>query len=370
MTALVNNFNNALIGLKKKIQANRFIRWWLGELSSMVPGWMRSSDLTIDHYVLLPLDQVSSNMRKPDLASPRAVAITLSAKQILRKVFTLPLATEENLRQVLEFQMEQHTPFPHSKVYFGYVVRARDFSSGQLTVELVVTPCAVVDPALKTLLTLGVEVRAVFSDELLAASTMLNLLPTSLSTAPSPWRHGVNPWLAVLVGLLALAVLVMPLAIKREAVVQLLPYVEKGRNAAEIVSGIRRALEVRVEQHNYLLQKRQASPPVIQVLEELTHVLPDDTWVSVFELKDKRLAIQGETGSSPRLVGLFEKSSIFRDASFSSALFKGQAPGTERYQLAIQLRPMASTDAAPATKAASAPAASTAASQPVAGRAP
>lgn len=385
MTALLNNFNNSLIGLKKQIQANRFLRWWLSELSAMVPGWMRSSDLTLEHYVLVPLDQVNAHMTKPEVVSPRVAAIMLSASQILRKTVTLPLATEESLRQVLEFQMEQLTPFPSDKVYFGYTVRTRDFVAGQLTVEFVATPRGPVDLAIKTLLDLGVDVRAVFVGEMLSTGTVLNLLPAALGGAPSLLRHGANPWLAALVAVLALAAVAVPLVIKREAVVQLLPVVEKAKKAAEIVTAKRNELDLMVKQHNYVLEKRQMTPPVIRILEELTHILPDDTWVNVFDLKDKKLQIQGETGSSPKLIGLFEKSDIFQDASFSSGSFKGQVPNTERYQLTVQLRPPvmpASTPAvpspspAPSASAASAtslavPAkASSSPAQPAGGKAP
>ncbi len=339
MTALTNNFNDSLVRFKKQIQSSRFLKWWLGELSSMVPAWMRSSDLTMEHYVLVPIDQISAKMSKPEVASPRVAAITLSAGQVLRKTIALPLATEENLRQVLEFQMEQHTPFPPGKLYFGYTVLSRDFAAGQLTVEFVAVPREAIDTAVKTLLALGVEVRAVFLKEQLSAGAVLNLLPAALGSAPSPLRHGVNPWLAGLVALLALAALAAPLVIKREAVVQLLPLVDKGKKGAEVVTTIRKDLEDRVKQNNYLLEKRRASPTVVQILEELTHILPDDTWVNQLELKDRKLQIQGETGSSSQLPGLFEKSSIFSDASYgNNTLFKGQAPNTQRYTLTVQLR--------------------------------
>ena len=344
MTALLENFNESLARWKKQLKTSRFLSWWLGELSGMVPHWMRPTGPTIENFLLLPLERVNAQMGKPEVTGGRALAITLSPRHVLRKMLSLPLATEENLRQVLEFQMEQHTPFAASKVYFGCIVRARDFESGQLTVELVATPRDTVDPAIKTLSGLGVEVRAVFVDELLKANMLLNLLPATLGTAPSPLRHGANPWLAGLVAILALAAIALPLFIKREAVVQLMPFVEKGKKAAEAVSAVRRELDARVEQHNYLLEKRQSSPAVIQIMEELTHILPDDTSIQVFDLKGKKLQIQGETTSSPKLIGLFEHSSIFRDANFSSGLFKGQVPGTERYQLEIQLRSISKPD--------------------------
>ena len=340
MTASLKSFNESLVGWKKQLKANRFLAWWLGELSAMVPGWMRSSAPTLANYVLLPLEHIHPQMAKPEAAGNRDLAITVPAQQVLRKTLGLPLATEENLRQVLEFQVEQHTPFAPNAVYFGYLVKARDFESKQLTVELVVVPRAAVDPAIKIISGMGLEARAVFVDELLETGALLNLLPAAASgSTRSSLRQGANPWLAGLVGVLAVAALAVPPLIKREAVVQLLPWVDKGKQAAEAVSAVRRDLESRVEQHNYLLEKRLASPSVIQIMEELTHILPDDTWIQLVDLKGKKLQIQGETGSSPRLIGLFEKSSLFSEASFSSGLFKGQLPGTERYQLEIQLRP-------------------------------
>lgn len=365
MTALLENFNGYVARLSKQLKTSRFLSWWLSELSGMVPRWMRSSGPTLANYALLPLEHIHTNMGKPATPSgARVLAIVCAARDVLRKTLTLPLATEENLRQVLEFQVEQHTPFTREKIYFAFRVLARNFESRQLVVELVAAPRDTVDVAIRTLSGLGVEVQALFVDALVDDGVLLNLLPAGATgNVPSPLRRGVNPWLAGLVGLLALAALAAPPLIKREAVVQLLPWVEKGKNAAEAVSAVRRELDARVEQHNYLLEKRQASPTVIQVMEELTHILPDDTWVQVFDLKGKKLQIQGETGSSPRLIGLFEKSSMFRDASFSSALFKGQLAGTERYQLEIQLRSISKLDPVPASSGASAP-------RPAGGRAP
>ena len=344
MTALTENFNESLVRLKRQLKNSRFLTWWLGELSEMVPNWMRSTGPTLANYVVLPLEQVHPQMAKPDISGNRAAAISLSSRHVLRRTINLPLATEENLRQVLHFQVEQYTPFSTDRVYFGYLVKERDFESRKLTVELVVAPRDTVDPAIRILQGMGADVHAVFADEDVASGVLLNILPMVTSGGPpSPLRQGANPWLAALVALLALAALAVPPLIKREAVVQLLPWVDKGKRAAEAVSAVRVELEARADQHNYLIEKRQASPAVIQVMEELTHILPDDTWIQVFDLKGKKLLIQGETGSSSRLIGLFEKSSIFRDASFSSALFKGQLPGTERYQLDIQLRSIAKT---------------------------
>jgi general secretion pathway protein L len=360
MNTSTENFKETLVRLKQQLFAGRFLRWWLGELSSMSPAWMRSTSLNAASFTLVPLDQASAQFTRPDAANQRDLALTLPPDRVLRKTLTLPLATEENLRQVLEFQMEQHTPFPAAKLYLGYWVTGRDFEQGQLSVEFVATPRDAVDAAIKTLGGLTLPVRAVFAADMLATGNLVNLLPAGLGKAPSTLRHGANPWLAALVALLAITAIAMPVVIKREAVVQLLPWVEKGKKAAETVDTLRRELAARVDKHNYLLEKRQSAPTVIQALEELTRVLPDDTWVQTLDIKGKELQIQGETASSVRLIGLFEQSSMLREASFRSPLTKGQTSGTEHYQLALQIRPVAAVAAAasPAASATSASAAS------------
>jgi general secretion pathway protein L len=349
MKTSTKNFKDALVSMKKQVLANRFMRWWLGELSHMVPTWFQSAELDATSFLLVPLGQIEARRGQIENEEQRPVALTLPPQSVLRKTLTLPLATEENLAQVLEFQMEQHTPFPAGQVYFGHRVLARDFERGQLSVEFVATPRAAVDAAVKTLAEHGVVVRAVFAEELLAAGSLLNLLPLALGHAPSALRSGANVWLALLVVLLALTAMAMPILIKREAVVQLLPWVDKGKKAAETVDNIRRELEARVDQHNYLLEKRLATPTVIQTLEELTRVLPDDTWVQTLDIKGKELLIQGETASSVKLLGLFEHSGIFRDASFRSSLTAGQASKTEHYQLALQIGPLATAPLATAS---------------------
>ena len=376
MTTSIENYQQTLERLKNQLLASRFLRWWFGELSSLVPAKMRAAGLDAESFTLVRLDRTNillrrfqnGHMQEADSvalhtldsagqrqaflvalgkmgAGQRDVALTLPPDRVLRKTLTLPLATEENLRQVLEFQMEEHTPFSATQLYFGFRVTGRDFERGQLAVEFVATPREDVDASIKTLNDWGTTVRAVIAEETLFPGQLVNMLPVEQGKTPSMMLQGFNPWLVGLVVVLALAAMTVPLLIKREAVVQLLPWLEKGKTAAETADTLRRDLEAKVDEHNYLLEKRQMLPPVIIALEELTRILPDDTWVQQLDIKGKELQIQGETASSVRLIGLFEQSGTFHDASFRSPLTKGQTSGSERYQLALQMRPMATRPA-------------------------
>ncbi len=362
-TTSAENYKDTLRRLKKQLLASRFLRWWLAELSSMAPAGMRASglDAALVTPVALTSDGVRAWQRQTFLAEleqapahQRDVLLVLGPERVLKKKMTLPLATEENLRQVLEFQVDQITPFSSAQVYFCHQIVSRDFERGFLSLEFIATPRDVVDMAVKKLSEWGVTVRGVVTQDMLDAGSLTSLLPSAPVKASSVWLGGGNRWLLAGVIVLLLAAMAMPLVIKRQAVVELLPWVDRGKRAAEAVDRVRGELEARVEQHNYLLEKKQALMPVVLALEELARVLPDDTWVQQLDIKGRELQIQGETASSVRLIGLFEKSDVFRDASFRSPLTKGQTAGAERYQLALQIQPVAVKPASPASSPASA----------------
>jgi general secretion pathway protein L len=335
MTTTLHFDRQILSEIGKKLLASEFMRWWLGELRALLPARMRATVHTAADFLPLPIADVASPPQNPER---RPLALTLPAAQVLRKNLTLPSVTEENLRQVLEYQIDQLTPFLPAQVYFGYRVRSRNFDSGQIVVQLAVTPRGPVDQALKTLSESAVTVRALVAQDMLQAGELLDMLGAEPVKTASQWRQGVTPWLAGFVALLVLAALALPLVIEREAVVQLLPWVEKGKKIAEATDTLRRGLEAQVDQHNYLLEKKKNTASMLMALEEISRILPDNTWLQHLDVKGKEWVLTGETASSTKLIGLFEQSAMFHEASFRAPLTKGQAPGMERYQLAALWR--------------------------------
>lgn len=378
----------------------RFWRWWRGELVAMMPAWMRRPEpdpLAYDQF-LLPASPATPELRlrrrqatdEPDgrsfplggdvaaqresvlaalrgasadrKAPPPEAVVVVPPERVLRRRLTLPLATEDHLRQVLEFQIEQLTPFTPAQVHFGHRVVSRDPQRGLLQVDFCATPRAGADEALKALAAWGIAVRGLVALPGREGEAPINLLPQAQPPMASVWRRALWPWLAALVVLLALAALALPIVIKREASIALLPWLDKARAAAEATDALRKEVDARLEAYNFAPQKKMQRPAVLVSLEELTRVLPDDTWVTQVDIKGTEVQIQGETGSSSKLVGLFEQSRLFTNASFRSPLTKGASPGTERYFLALEIRPPAAAASAPASASAA-----TAASAPAAG---
>src|SRR4029077_229266 len=84
-----------------------------------------------------------------------------------------------------------------------------------------------------------------------------------------------------------------------------------------------------------------------RVLEDVTHLLPDDTWLTQLELKNvsrgkdaqRELSLRGESANAGRLVTLLEDSKLFTQAAPRSPTTKIQPGPGEIFDVAAQLKP-------------------------------
>lgn len=347
-----------------------FLDWWLGELSAMarrmLPG---ASKPAMERWALVKISGSlvtfsrvvhgkAAEQGRLDMASLDAtgqkqaflselnkiipqkdgVALYLPREQVLCKKLLLPSAAEENLRQVIAFEMDRHTPFNAGQVYFDYRLARRD---KQLEISLAVAPRDVVDEPLRQLTAWGAQAGAVLVAGDATDDIPWNLLPDGLRQKRKGTRlPRPNTALAAGVAVLLCVALALPIWQKRETVLALRPLLDNAREQAKTAENLRRQLEAMMAEYDYLLDKKRESPPVVAVLEDVTRILPDDTWVQQFSLKGKEMQIHGETASSSKLAGLFEQAKTLHDASFRAPLTKGQGANSERFQLAAETRPL------------------------------
>lgn len=352
---------------------SRFFQWWGRELAALVPRrllprapasssylWAGLTDGAMVFYRLqrggmrevgrVDLTTLDEGGRKiamdallPKLGG-KPIGVRVEPDKVLRKRVSLPYAVRENLAQVLAFEMDRQSPYKADQVYFHHRVVKEDMGAGLLEVDLTILPRPFVLESLAYLREWGVPPHVIaVNDELDGRADYANLLPAALRPpVRSPW-----PWIyagmaATTLALTAVALL-LPLWQKREVVIALQPQVEKVKRQADTVSALKGELEASLARHNFLLDRKLHREPSVAVLEEVSWLLPDDTWVQQFEMKGHELRLQGETASSAKLIGFFESSKLFEEASFAAPLVKVRARGQvteniERFQLAARIR--------------------------------
>jgi general secretion pathway protein L len=275
------------------------------------------------------------------------VVVSLPPRDVLRRTITLPAAIEENLRQALTYDLDRHTPFKAEELYFDAVIIGRDQVKRELRVDLATARRAVVDPALKHAAAWGATVAAVVPESPAAAAhSRLNLLPREARAGHAFWRRW-QFWLPVgLFALLAIAAVAIPLWQKRELVIALDALAGRARSEAAVSETLRAQLETQVADYNFALERKYAFPSAFLVVDEVSRLLPDDTWLTQFESKtlakgketQREMLVRGETANAGRLVQVFEESPLFAQTAPRSPTTKIQPGPGEIFDLGAQIK--------------------------------
>ncbi|UTW12184.1 PilN domain-containing protein [Marinobacterium rhizophilum] len=267
--------------------------------------------------------------------------LQLDARHLLHKVLSLPAATESRLDSVLGFEMDRHTPFSADDVYFGYRVARRDAANQRILVDLYLMPRQRLDTLLQQLQPFGIAPTAVFPLEAQAASgherQTLNLLPREQrSSAGHERQRSLRNRLLVAAVLLALLA-GFPLYERSQQVARLEAALEQPRAQAQRAQQVRADIDALVEGRQFLGRKKAAQTPALFILDELTRLLPDNTWLSRLELNDPVLRIQGESGSASSLIGLLEASDLLMAVDFTSPVTINPRSRRERFSIEARL---------------------------------
>ncbi len=282
-------------------------------------------------------------LRAATRGEPPTVMVTLPRGHALFRTLTLPLAVEENLREAVEFELDRLTPFRADQLYFDTRVLSRRADTRECTVALAYAQRRHVDELVNRLALWRLEVGAVVPEG--AEASGLNLLPRAREEwSPAGVALSLVPWLLVV--LLAAAAVAVPIWQKREAVIRLNAEAARARDLAQATDGLRKQAEELKARYDFLLAKKYAFPPAVAVIEELTRVFPDDTWLAQLDIRstgrgddlDRRVQMRGDTANAGQLISLLEGSSLISGAAPRSPTLKLQPGPGEAFDLAAKVK--------------------------------
>ena len=335
--------------------------WWTGELRVMLPQSVQDSFADRKQKLFVePQDDVlhvrkgaaedSREVLRVRLGEPGAAdaniprdvqetILLLPRDKVLTKALQLPLAAEENLREVLAFEMDKHTPFPASKVYYDFIVTGRSGDKQTITVDLVFSPRATVDPLLESVLRHGIRADVVTSRANDGANLRaINLLPAERRRSRRKTVHRLNLALGASCVLLLAAAITLPILQKNAAIRSLESQVEVAAAEAREGNNLRRDLEKMADASRFLVAKKRSDMLLVQVVDEISRILPDHTWIGRLDISGTEIQLQGQSSSSSSLIAIIEASDVFENARFRSPVVHVAITNTDRFHLSADVK--------------------------------
>ena len=333
-----------------------FWRWWSGELVELLPDnlqkaiMLRQQKLYVEaesdtlllslgnhaaQREVLRLSLDASDAEDADI--PREVQQTIFLvpdDKVLAKRISLPAAAEENLREVLGFEMDLHTPFEAAEVYYDYTVVGRASARQQVNVDLVYAPRDAVDALVDGAASLGIRTDVVTCRRRDNANLQpVNLLPQEKRRGRRFDVRNLNLALTALLAVLLVAAITIPIVQKNRAIAEVEAQVQAAAATAREGAALRQDLEKMAAASQFLVEKKASDVMIVEVIDEISRILPDHTWIARLDVSGTELQIQGQSSASSSLIKIIESSPWFENARFASPVV--QIAGTDNDRVHI-----------------------------------
>jgi general secretion pathway protein L len=319
-----------------------FLRWWGRELAALVParlyrlGWRpRETVLEYDGQGLRLLERRGATERVLDEPGGRRRGVLrLAASRVLVRRVALPEAALPDLDQVLGFEMNRLTPFKPEEVRFARRVTGRDPALRQIQVELRVVPRALVAAGLAEVARRGLAVRRIE----LGGQPPLEAAAEDGAAAAGGWQRRDLLLLALVVALAA-AALLLPLERDGRRLAALEAQAEPARAEAEAAQELRQEISRLLEQRDVLATRHLTHPLVVEVLNEVTRLLPDHSHVEDLTLRGGELQLQGYSAAPGALIEILETSPLFAEVQFRAPVTRDPRLERDRFHLSARIQP-------------------------------
>ncbi len=274
------------------------------------------------------LEAVSDRLKR------QPVDFRLATGGVMSKVLTLPATSREYLDTILRNQLERLTPWAADRVAFGYAVAKGGGAApaGQINVRLVATARENLGAAIARLAGAGIKPVSIgIASDPIERETEVELLGAGRNERGEVIRRRISLAVMVLVGLslAAAGYSSWRLYESRKQLATLEAAMADRRAVLERVVARTAAIE---DGQELAALKRDAIPMAV-LLDELSAVIPDDTYLTELVVENGEVRLQGLAPDATSLIALLEGTDMLEGVDFAAATTRD--PNTARDEFRI-----------------------------------
>lgn len=337
------------------------LTWWAARLAELLPARLRAGATLPDALLLslaTPLEADVALRRRgreaplgrfilddAGLASlalrrrPRRVLLRPVPDALLERDVALPLAAQHDPAGVLRHELDRLTPFAAAEVFWAWRLGARDVARNTLRLRLFLLPRSTIQPAVEALRRFGLPPTAL---EALAADGVPCTIPLDDAAPPSPsrlaWRRRGLFAAGTGCAALGIAAIALPFALQSMALADAERHIAALQPRVQEAEALRRRMAEAKGGQDAFAAERARVGDALQAIAALTDVLPDDTWLTEFTLRQRKLTMAGRSGGAARLIGLLSADPTIRDPAFVAPVTRAESGGGDVFSIRAELR--------------------------------
>jgi len=266
------------------------------------------------------------------------VAVRLADDQVLAKTLTFPSAVQDVLEPVITNQLRRLMPWPQAETQFAFKTGPHSGAPDMITVSIVAVRRRALDSIVTGAAKAGIDLQCIDHDAAPDASDAFVLMSASGKNIVK--RASVIGWL---LGCLML----VSLSVGAIGYLEWLHVRQSDQGLSAQILGLKKRL-AQHEQHlsagaaamelrQRLVERRLQEPAAVQIIDALTHAIPDHTFLTGLELEGRRLVMRGLSGDAASLIHVLERSGTFQHVRFTGPTTRDHSSGKERFMIAADI---------------------------------
>jgi general secretion pathway protein L len=263
--------------------------------------------------------------------------LQLRPERVLFRPLELPQRATEFLGGVVRAQIDRLTPWTANDAAFGWSAPTES-GGDRVTVTVAATARALVQPLVDALVAAGAEAVAV-------TAAPPNAAPITVLDHRSAGAIDFSRVRRALVAVLIVTGLAAGVSLSVAALAGM-KFASEQEDLTRRIAERRMAIRLGREgtaaptPQRALERRKYASPSSVIVLEVLSQILPDHTYVTELRIEGDKLRVIGVTRDAPGLIRIIEQTPNFTHATFFAPTTKGPSDPGERFHIEATIEPV------------------------------
>ncbi len=144
---------------------------------------------------------------------------------------------------------------------------------------------------------------------------------------------------AVCLVALGFAAVVIPFVRQELALASIEQETAAGRTAAAEADSLRQEIDRLAGSASFVESESEKSGRPLAVLAAATRILPDDTYLTDMELRQRKVTFSGRSAAAARLIGPLVAGGAFRNPGFAAPVTRVEALGMELFTINAEVAP-------------------------------